>query len=239
MALPIAKTSLQNIQATGNPFRFQSQLFLSLHQLNQIYNFSTDAIDSNKSKLLLSHINCIKSHSKQVIIFSQYDKHGIQKLIKLFDREKIGYKKYSQKMNQGEVLKSISEFEKDSSITVFLADTQAMKSKPLLVYAPYIIHFDQWWVPVLKWKLENIIINNFNRPVTILNYFTKNTLDEKIQCILFKKTLLDRKKSENIGADTFTKSLNEDEWTSIFEFEKGNNSTTEIADENDNNDGEK
>jgi hypothetical protein len=219
-ALFHAKNSLQDIQATGNPFRFQSQLFFYIHQLNQSSNFPADNIDSKKSKLLLNHINSIKSHSKKAIIFSQYDKAGIQKLSTLFEREGISYRKYSQGMTPTALTRAIIDFEKDASITALLADTQIIKAQPYIGYAPYIIHFDQWWTPVLKWDLENRIKNFADKPITILNYFTINTLDERIQSLLLTKGMLDRKASGNIGADAFSKILSEEEWSKIFELEK-------------------
>ncbi len=215
-----ARNSLQEILETGNPFRFQSQLFFYVHQLKQVCNFSSDNMDSNKTKLLLSHVNSLKSFNKRVIVFSQYDKAGIQKLARLLEKEKISYKKYSQGMTPGELSKAISEFEQDASISVFLADSQVMKAKSHKVYAPYVIHFDQWWAPVARWDLENKINNSSNRPITVLNYFTKKTLDEKIQSELSSKKMLDRKSSGKVGANAYSKIISEDEWISIFELEK-------------------
>ena len=214
------KNSLQHIFDTGNPFRFQSKLFLSIHQLNQASNFPSDNIESNKTRLLLTHINSIRSNKRQAIIFSQYDKAGIQKLASLFDRESISYKKYSQGMTMDELSNAVSDFEENKSITVLLVDTQAMKAKTHLVYAPYIIHFDQWWTPISKWNLENKINGKFNKPITVLNYFTKGTLDEEIRSVLFQKEMIDREKFSNIGADAYSKVLSEDEWSKIFGLEK-------------------
>ncbi len=214
------RNSLQNILETGNPFRFQSQLFFFIHKLNQASNFPSNDIDSNKTKLLLSHINSIRSNKKRAIIFSQYDKAGIQKLAKLFDRENINYKKYSQGMTPDELSRAANEFEKDESITVLLADSQAVKTKSHIVYAPYIIHFDQWWVPVSRWNLENKIYNKFNKPINVLNYFTISTLDEEIRSVLFSRKMLNRETSGKIGPDAFSKILNEDEWIKIFGLEK-------------------
>jgi hypothetical protein len=219
----LARNSLKEILSTGNPFRFQSQLFFFIHQIKQICNFSSDEIDSNKTKLLLSHIHCLKSYKKQVIIFSQYDKSGTQKLTRLFDRENIKYKMSSQKMTPGELAREISGFEKDTSFTVFLEDSQTMKSSTHVVYAPYIIHFDHWWTPISRWNLENKVKNNSDKTLTVLNYFTKNTIDENILGILFNKQLLDRETSGNIGPDAFSKILNEEEWKKIFDLDKEEN----------------
>ena len=123
-------------------------------------------------------------------------------------------------MTPAELAESVSTFENDKSITVFLADSQVMKSKQALVYAPCIIHFDQWWVPVSRWDLENKLHNKFNKPITILNYFTKNTLEEEIRGFLFDKKIISRENAGKIGADAYSKALNEDEWTKIFGLEK-------------------
>jgi hypothetical protein len=101
-----------------------------------------------------------------------------------------------------------------------LADSQAVKTKSHIVYAPYIIHFDQWWVPVSRWNLENKIYNKFNKPINVLNYFTISTLDEEIRSVLFSRKMLNRETSGKIGPDAFSKILNEDEWIKIFGLEK-------------------
>ena len=222
----LAKNSLQDIQATGNPFRFQSQLFFYIHQLNQVCNFSMDNIESNKTRLLLSHAKALKSHNKKVLIISQYDKAGIQKLAKLLEGENISYKRFSQGMNPAELSKAVSEFENDDSITAFLADSQIFKSKSQVVYAPFIIHFDQWWSPISKWDLENKIKSKAKKPIIALNYFTKDTLEENIQSVLFSKGLLDRKNFGNIGADAYSKLLSEEDWSNIFGLEKISKPTT-------------
>lgn len=216
----LARNSLQNILETGNPFRFQSQVFFYIHQLSQASNIPADNNGSNKTKLLLYHISSLKSHNKRAIIFSQYDKAGIQEIAKLLSKEKISYIKYSQGMNPNELSKAVSEFERDQSVTVFLADTRAMKTKSNIVYAPYIIYFDQWWAPISRWDFENKIYKKFNKPITVLNYFTQNTLDEEIRRVLLDKKLLDRETYGNTGADAYSKLLDEDEWIRIFGLEK-------------------
>ena len=123
-------------------------------------------------------------------------------------------------MNPNELSKAVSEFERDQSVTVFLADTRAMKTKSNIVYAPYIIYFDQWWAPISRWDFENKIYKKFNKSITVLNYFTQNTLDEEIRRVLLDKKLLDRETYGNTGADAYSKLLDEDEWIKIFGLEK-------------------
>ncbi len=216
-ALSYTQNQITDVVQTGNPYRFQSKVFLSLHQLKQVTNFSIRNIISSKGHIIASQLKSIAQNKKQAVVFSQYDKYGTQKLIELFNQEGINYIKYLPGMPQNELENSIKKFEKDKSITVLLAGLQATITKVSLAYAPYIIHFDQWWVPITQWQLEEKITGKENKlPITVISYLTRNSVDEKLREKLFEKELLNKNLTDTIGPELFSKLISEKEWMDIF-----------------------
>ncbi len=211
-----AQNQILDVFQTGNPYRLQAKVFMSLHQLKQLCNFYTEKQTSGKSELLLRHLKAVKSYGRKAVVFSQYDKAGTQKLIELFKKHEIGCVSFLPNMQPGERENALTKFSKDESVTVLLAGQQAAAQKARLPEADYIIHFDQWWVPVTKWHLNEKIISPESRGTGVISYFTKNTIDQKLKQILYQKGLLERHIVDCIGAETFSKLITEDEWMDIF-----------------------
>ncbi len=230
-ALSYTQNQITEVLQTGNPYRFQSKVFLSLHQLKQVTNFSLQKIISSKGQLIVSQLKSIVNNNKQAVVFSQYDKYGMQKLIELFTEEGIKFVKFLPGMPPNELENAIKKFEKDKSITVLLAGLQATITKVHIVFAPYIIHFDQWWVPITQWQLEEKISGNGNKlPVTVISYLTKNSVDEKIRKKLFEKELLNKNLIDTFGPEVFSKLITEKEWTEIFNMPPDKNAKQDSPD---------
>jgi SNF2 family DNA or RNA helicase len=230
-ALSYTQNQITDVLQTGNPYRFQSKVFLSLHQLKQVTNFSLQNIVSIKGQIIASQLKSIAANNKQAVVFSQYDKYGTQKLIELFNQEKISFVKYLPGMPQKDLEDSLTKFEKDKSITVLLAGLQATITKVHLAYAPYIIHLDQWWVPITQWQLEEKVSTGERNklPITIISYLTRNSVDEKIRQKLREKELLDKNLIDTIGPEIFSKLILENEWIDIFNMPKDKNAKQESA----------
>ncbi len=230
-ALSYTQNQITEVMQTGNPYRFQSKVFLSLHQLKQVTNFSLQKNISSKGNLIVSQIKSIANNNKQAVVFSQYDKYGMHKLIELFTEQGIKFVKFLPGMPPNELENSVKKFEKDKSITVLLAGLQATVTKVHVAFAPYIIHFDQWWVPITQWQLEEKISGNDNKlPVTVISYLTRNSVDEKIRKKLFEKELLNKNLIDTFGPEVFSKLISENEWTDIFNMPQDKNAKQESPD---------
>ncbi len=229
----LAQSQIFDALQTGNPFRVQAKVFSLLHQLKQVTNFASTKPVSNKTKMLLFQLSAIKKNNNQVIVFSQYDKFGTQKLTDLFYREKIKFTGFSSGMTLDEMENAIKKFSTDKSITVFLAGTQQAVKYSHLPYAPYIIYFDQWWIPVSNWQLEEKIISeNSNKPaINIYNYLSKETIEVNLVQKLSEKNLLDKNITGTLGADPFSKLITESEWLDIFNLQHDENPNVRTADE--------
>ncbi len=228
----LAQSQIYDTLQTGNPFRVQAKVFSLLHQLKQVTNFASQKSTSYKTKLLMFHLSAIKNNKNQAIVFSLYDKFGTQKLTELFYKEKIKFTGFSDGMTKEEMEKAIIKFNNDKSITVFLAGTQHAAKYSHLPYAPYIIYFDQWWIPVSNWQLEEKIMSDKNsKPgINVYNYLAKDTIEEKLFQKLTEKDLLNKNITGTLGADNFSKLIAENEWLDIFNLQQKDSPKTETTD---------
>lgn len=219
-ALFQVKSQIDDVLSTGNPYRLQAKVFTLLHQLKQITNFYSEEKISNKAKLLLRHLESIIKFDSRVVIFSQYDKFGTQKLTELFKQKNVPFISYSPSMSLAEIEKSVKKFKNDKSIKVFLINTQADITNINFSGIEYIIHFDQWWIPTKQWQLEDKITrNNSNQNgVNVISYLTRNTIDEKLYVKLLEKDLLSKNLIDTLGAITFSKLFSENDWLDVFDF---------------------
>lgn len=163
-----------------------------------------------------------KKSEKKVLIFSQYDRQGTQKLQKLFAKNGIKYVLYQTGMSLKEMEDAIKHFEKDKSITVFLAGMKAMNIKLNLVDVPYMIHFDQWWSPVNSWQVEDRINSDKdetgNERLNVYNYFIRNSIEEKIKLKLIEKGLLNKKLLDLLSSELIYSLISNEDWLELFEL---------------------
>ena len=55
-----SRKELKKVLESGNPFRYQSNIFTLVHKLYQVQNFSQDNDTSPKSDLLIQHVKAIE-----------------------------------------------------------------------------------------------------------------------------------------------------------------------------------
>ena len=215
------QNEITEILQTGNPYRLQAKVLFVLHQLNQIYNFASEKETSAKLKLLLFHLETIISNRRKVIIFSQYDKNGCQKIIKFLDKYEIRYLSYAPGLSADKVKQIEHHFVYDDSISVLVADSHVNGLNLQNLKADYIIHFDKWWIPQNQWQLEDRILSaklNKSRPIVSYSYLTKSTVEEQIYDLLTKRGLFDKRIVDSLGAEKYTKLISEDDWLNIFKI---------------------
>ncbi|NWF90185.1 MAG: DEAD/DEAH box helicase [Ignavibacteriaceae bacterium] len=202
----------------GNPFIIQSNIFTLIHQIKQVGNFSTHKDSSPKSELLLHHLDCIISSGQKSIIFSQYDKQGIQKLEKLLKANHIKYVLYQSGMPLKELESSATAFKKDSKISVMLAGLTAASIKVKIPDASYLIHFDQWWNPTTQWQYEDRTVqsNDSHVSVNVLNYFCNNSIELSIREVLNKKGFLTKNLIEFLSNETIYNLISNEDWLNIL-----------------------
>jgi len=217
---------IEELVQSGNIFRFQSKVFILLHSLKQICNFAPTKAESPKSEFLLSQIDKIAKENKKAVVFSQYDKHGTQKLEQIFKKNKIKYYTFLSTSTTSEIERNLSGFRAEKNFSVLLASSKAATHRKYFGDLNYIIHFDQWWLPTTQWVIEDRAYNlddkNFrpNQRINILSYYSK---------VLIEKRIFDKMKSdylnmkpvfETVSSEIINRMITDEDWMNILGIEK-------------------
>ncbi len=205
----------------GNPFIIQSNIFTLIHQIKQIGNFSTYKESSPKANLLLDQLESIITSGQKCIIFSQYDKQGIQKIERLLQQNHIKFLLLQSGMSMKEIESAANSFKSDPKIRVMLASLTAANIKIKIPESPYLIHFDQWWNPIYQWQIEDRIINfdasySTTENTCSINYFSVNPIELKIRRILENRGLLVKNLIEYLSNESLYSLVTNEDWFEIL-----------------------
>lgn len=212
---------LRKILETGNPYRFQANIFTLIHKLKQVCNFTPGNTSSHKTELLLKHLSVIKQNGRKALIISQYDRHGTRKIEKFLEQSGINYILAPAGLSVDEMAKSVSLFKSKKEITAFVTDAKISRLKFGDAIIPYIIKFDQWWNPVALWEVEDMFnINEQNEfeGVNVLSYNTAHSIDEEVKAMLTEKGYTDKNILEMMPAKVFDDLISVDDWLKVFKM---------------------
>lgn len=214
--LSVGRERITKLLQNGNPFIIQSNVFTLLHQLKQIYNFATQKSSSAKSDHLLKQIENVIENDKKILVFSQYDKMGIQKIEQVLNTNKIKYILLHSGMSLNELESAKKKFQTNKKIHVLLNGIKSSRSGISLPEVQYIVHFDQWWNPATVWKAEANVARQADENLNVYNYFTKNTVEEKIKNLLKIKGLLRKEIIEFLSVESINEMVSLEEWLGIL-----------------------
>ncbi|MBT8378134.1 MAG: restriction endonuclease [Ignavibacteria bacterium] len=222
---------LRRVLETGNPFRFQANIFTLLHRLKQVSNFAPGNTSSPKTNLLLDQVLTIKENGKKVVILSQYDRLGTKKIEKLFEQNKINYLLLPGGLAADEVQKSINLFKTKANIVALITDAKISKLNFKDWNVPYVIRFDQWWNPISTWELEDVFSfdddrEGGNESTSIYNYYLLESVDQRIKELLHSKGLLNKNIYELMPQKVFDELVTIDEWLRLFNMPASEESHT-------------
>ena len=217
-----AKEKVSWLLESGNPLRFNANIFTILHQLKQICNFSANSIKSPKTELLTRQIEFIAKNNKKVVVFSQYDKAGTKKIEEILNKSGIKYLSYAPGMSTKEMESTTKNFISKSSITAMIVGVKPGRMKIASTEIPYVIHFDLWWNPASLWQTETVLRSArsalLSENLSVYSYLMKGTIEERINNLLFRKGLLNKNVMENIAADTIAEMVANEEWLEVFDM---------------------
>ena len=141
-------------------------------------------ISCKKLERLKELVEDIVANNQKVIIFSEWTQ--VTKILK----EEL--KKYNPAYITGEITKGrqkeVNKFQEDESCKVFIGTIGAAGTGLTLTAATNIIFYDKGWTPAIVTQSEDraMRIGQKNN-VTIYSLITKNTIEENIENILYKK----------------------------------------------------
>ncbi|MBK9099159.1 MAG: hypothetical protein IPM14_13765 [bacterium] len=219
-ALIEARKELRRVLESGNPLRFAANIFTLYHKLNQLGNFATGKSKSPKTELLLRHVLNIKDNGKKVLILTQYEKLGIKKISEMLTLHDIRHLTAPNGLSAEELKERITNFHQQKDIVAFISDAKTSKLKFSDIDVPYVINFDQWWSPMPNWELEDMFSKSsdeiHNESVSVLNYYSVGTLDQKVREMLLEGDLMNRNVFELMQPKIYEELITIDEWLNIF-----------------------
>ena len=134
--------------------------------------------DSAKYEMLLELVQNLIEGNHKTVIFSQYTK--MLKIMKN-DFEKMGIKFSYLDGSTKNRLEIVKEFNRDTTISVFLVSLKAGGTGLNLVGADTVIHYDMWWNPAVENQATDRVHRiGQNRAVSVYKLVTMNTIEEKI-----------------------------------------------------------
>lgn len=217
-------------------FTIRRHIFSLLTELKKICNFAPGKETSPKTEVLLEYINIIVENDQKVLVFSQYDKYGIEILEKFFTKNKIKYVPFRGNMSMTERNRAIAEFRNLSlGIPVFLATVKTAGVGISLTEASYVIHFDHWWNPAVMWQAED----RAHRPgqknkLNVYSFWMNNTIEERIKEKLYQKGLLIESVIDSLATEVIEEMISTSEWLEMLgipnnkkRFEKDSEKTVE------------
>ena len=194
----------------SNPQVKKFQIFPLISSLKKICNFAKGQSTSPKSDALCEHVAEIVSSGHKVIVFSNFVVEGVTKLRPLLAQ--FGLAAISGDTSYPERKRLVRQFQEDISMRVFLATTKTAGEGLTLTAASYVIHFDHWWNPAVQWQAEDRAHRHGQKEsVNIYNYWTKDTIEEKIRDGLERKGLLHRQYVESMSDSDFEKALSSED----------------------------
>lgn len=216
-----AKEKVSWLLESGNPLRFNANIFTILHQLKQICNFPGTKKKSAKTELLLKQIEMMAANNKKVIIFSQYDK-TMKKIGEILRNNRIEYVSYAPGMSTKAMQNTINDFTGKSSVTAMIAGVKPGRMRITTGVIPYVIHFDRWWNPASVWQTEETVLalsrSALFENLNVYSYLMKGTIEEKINDLLLRKGFLSKNVMENVSADSIAAMIANEDWLEVFDM---------------------
>ena len=216
---------LRRVLETGNPFRFQANIYTLLHRLKQVSNFAPGNSESPKTDLLCEQVSIIAKNKKKVLILSQYDRLGTKKIQKVLEEKGFNFILAPNSLSDEDMNKSLALFKNKKDITAFVTDAKLTRLKFSDYNIPYIIKFDQWWNPASVWEVEDLFDlsedKSFKEKINVYSYRVYNSIEEGIKKLLSDKNLLNKNIMDILPPKVLDELVSVDEWLNFFNMPTG------------------
>ncbi len=174
---------------------YKFHVFAALTKLRQIANdpYMVDLEydgGSEKKKHILSKMDEVRKSGHKVLIFSAFTK-----LITIFQNECDAndwqYVSLTGKDNQKQRKASVDSFQTDEDVSFFFISLKAGGTGLNLTAADYVFILDPWWNPFAeKQAIARAHRIGQEKPVTVIRYIARETIEEKILKLQERKTNL-------------------------------------------------
>jgi non-specific serine/threonine protein kinase len=136
--------------------------------------------DSGKFDDITSQISTIVKSGHKLLIFSSFLKH-LNIISSWLEKNEVSYVSLTGQMSSDERQKSVTSFQQDGGVQVFLLSIKAGGTGLNLTQADYIFILEPWWNPfVEKQAVARAHRIGRKKPVIVKRFITKDSIEEKI-----------------------------------------------------------
>ncbi len=208
------RDELNGILARGERVTKQ-HIFAKLNLLKQICNFAPHKFTSPKTDSLKERIEEVIESGSKVIVFSQYVEEGVSKLEKILTP--YGIAKIVGGQTDINRNYEIQKFKKNPKIPILIASVRSGGEGLNLTEASYVVHFDHWWNPAVKWQAEDRVHRRGQtRGVNVYSYWMRDTVDDRIRSKLKEKGILFDNVVDGLAEEGINNLISDAEWLEIL-----------------------
>ncbi|MBK9960991.1 MAG: DEAD/DEAH box helicase [Saprospiraceae bacterium] len=188
-----ARNLILNID--GQSMQQKFMLLSSLTRLRQIANHPTlvnsdENFTSGKFQEVTDSILTIVGSGHKIILFSSFTKH-LDLFEAWLEESKISFVSLTGETKMEQREKNVKIFQEDESIKIFLISIKAGGTGLNLTAADYIFILDPWWNPfVEKQAIARSHRIGRHKPVQVLRFIVKDSIEQKIQILQEEKKQL-------------------------------------------------
>jgi SNF2 family DNA or RNA helicase len=191
-------------------------IFSAIQKLKQICNFAPDKSRSPKTVALLDIADTVAQSDNKMVVFSQYVQEGVAKLEEIL--RPYGVTKIIGGQSRTQRDSEIDRFKSDPEAHVMLITIHSGGVGLTLTEASYVVHFDHWWNPALKWQAEDRVHRSGQEAdkVNIYEFWMNDTIDERIWNILREKRLLFDTLVDSLSVEAIEQRISQQEWLEVL-----------------------
>ncbi len=161
-----------------------------LTRLRELCDLDPATGSSSKADRILELLARIREQGEKAVVFALLLKplhHLKQRIEKAFGRGAC--RLLVGEMSVEERDRAVREFRTEPGVLALLASTRVGGEGLTLVEANHAFHFDQWWNPSTNRQATDRVIRiGQERPVRVYRFCCRNTLEERLEDILRRKT---------------------------------------------------
>ncbi|TNE61070.1 MAG: ATP-dependent helicase [Bacteroidetes bacterium] len=146
--------------------------------------------DSGKFADVLAQWETIRRAGHKVLFFSSFEKH-LRLFRQVFDKQQHAYAWLTGDTATADRAKVVERFQRDPGVQAFFMTVKAGGVGLNLTAADYVFLLDPWWNPAAEDQaIARAHRIGQDRPVTVLRFIARNTIEEKIRRLQEQKKQL-------------------------------------------------
>ena len=212
----LAQKKLDDIVQFGSILRLQPNALHFIQDSQRKNNFIGDSCRGNKTELLKYHLKQIFEHTNRILIYSQFEQMGITQISEILTEMNIEFTIFRQLDSTHDINEKLNIGENFNGKLVYLTNFNPIGIKFNFPNVSYLINFDNWWNPLIRWTLENKLEFHYSERITVYNYYYNDSLESRLFSEMTAKGLTDKNIIEDLERDKFNLVCDDKFWGTFF-----------------------